>query len=146
MKFVSFVCNLQRALNNWAFKFKGLYFVILAVITCNGLKNLRGFSDGCQYKIPKLTLALLIFLCLPPIIIGGKKRKKTNKRQQGGWGEERQKKQTRELNVLKILHKTKQFLAPLLSNLSLLILHPCLIPYCCITLSTKAHWGVVLSF
>lgn len=92
MKFVSFVCNLQRALNNRAFKFKGLYFVILAVITCNGLKNLRGFSDGCQYEIPKLTLALLIFLCLPPIIIGEKKRKKTNKRQQGGWGEERQKK------------------------------------------------------
>lgn len=75
MKFVSFVCNLQRALNNWAFKFKGLYFVILAVITRNGLKNLRGFSDGCQYKIPKLTLALLIFLCLSAIIIGKKKMK-----------------------------------------------------------------------
>lgn len=48
MKFLSFVCNLQRALNNWAFKFKGLYFVILAVMACNGLKNLRGFSDMCQ--------------------------------------------------------------------------------------------------
>lgn len=48
MKFLSFVCNLQRALNNWAFKFKGLYFVILAVMACSGLKNLRGFSDMCQ--------------------------------------------------------------------------------------------------
>lgn len=50
MKFVSFVCNLQRTLNNWTFKFKGLYFVILAVITYNGLKNLRCFSEGCKYK------------------------------------------------------------------------------------------------
>lgn len=81
MKFVSFVCNLQRALNNWAFKFKGLYFVILAAITCNGLKNLRGFSDGCQYKIPKLTLDLPVFFCLPPIIVGEKKKwKRIDKR------------------------------------------------------------------
>lgn len=62
MKFVSFVYNLQRALNNWAFKFKGLYFVILAAIACNGLKNLRGFSDRCQYNTPNPTSALLIFL------------------------------------------------------------------------------------
>lgn len=106
MKFVSFVCNLQRALNNWAFKFTGLYFVILAVITLNGLKNLRGFSDGCQYKILKLTLALFIFLCLPPIIIGEKI--KENKRQHEGDGREK-KKEIRELMYWKDCIRVNSF-------------------------------------
>lgn len=75
MKFVSFVCNLQRAQNNWAFKFKGLYFVILAVITCNG------FSDVCQYKNTKTDLNPPHFLhvCLQLFLEGVRVCVKENK-------------------------------------------------------------------